>query len=188
MCEAHPVSNGMDKIITVENKKDEKLLRQKTRPFDFSKFSRREAQELVKKMRGFMKQANGVGLSANQIGLNYRVFVAQVPDSQGHLKFYAIFNPEITKTSNEKDVLEEGCLSVPHKYGAVERWNKITLTGFDSRAKKIKIKAWGLLARVFQHEVDHLDGKLFIDKAKSLQEVPVSECLKKREEEIQSKK
>ena len=64
--------------------------------------------------------------------------------------------------------MEEGCLSVPEIFGAVERPEKITLEGFDTGGKKIKIKAWGLLARIFQHETDHLNGILFIDKAKNL--------------------
>lgn len=67
--------------------------------------------------------------------------------------------------------MEEGCLSVPGIYGDVERPEKITLVGQDRYDKKIKIKAWGLLARVFQHEVDHLNGILFIDKAKSIQKI-----------------
>mgnify|MGYP003922156025 CR=1 FL=1 len=114
-----------------------------------------------------MREANGIGLSANQIGLPYRVFVAQVPDLQGRLKFYAIFNPEIVKVSKEKELFEEGCLSIPDKYALVPRYSHIVIKGFDINGKKIKIKAWGLLARVFQHEIDHLDGKLFIDRIKT---------------------
>jgi peptide deformylase len=160
-----------EKIVTIENKESEKFLRKKTVAFDFSKFSKKEIRELIQKMREAMKKANGIGLSANQIGLSYRVFVAQIPDGQGKMKFYAIFNPSIEKFSNEKDVLEEGCLSIPEMYGEVERHSKVTLVGFDQNGKKLKIKAWGLLARVFQHEVDHLDGKLFIDKAKNLHSI-----------------
>ena len=64
--------------------------------------------------------------------------------------------------------MEEGCLSVPEIFGEVERQEKIILEGYDKNGRKIKIKAWGLLARVFQHEVDHLNGKIFIDTAKNL--------------------
>src|SRR3989344_5558254 len=112
-----------------------------------------------------MRTAHGIGLSANQIGLNMRVFVAEVPDAQGGMKSYAIFNPKLEKFSGEKIPFEEGCLSVPLTYGTVERAERVTLTGFDKNGGPVKIKAWGLLARVFQHEVDHLEGKLFIDKA-----------------------
>jgi peptide deformylase len=119
-------------------------------------------------MRQIMRAADGVGLSANQIELPYRLFVAQVPDSQGRLKFYAIFNPEIVKISKKTELFEEGCLSTPSQYGLVPRPTQLTLKGFDMNGKKIKIKAWGLLARVFQHEVDHLNGKLFIDRTKNI--------------------
>lgn len=159
----------MNKIWKTENKQEEKFLRTKTVEFDFKKFSKKEIDALVKQMREIMKEANGVGLSANQIGLPYRVFVAQVPDAQGHVKFYAIFNPKIDKAWDEVETVEEGCLSVPETYGPVERVHRLILSGFDKNGKKIKIKAWGLLARVFQHEVDHLNGKLFVDSAKTLQ-------------------
>lgn len=154
-------------ILTIKNKKDEKFLRQKTTLFDFKTHKKAEIKELIKKMRQAMREANGIGLSANQIGLPYRVFVAQVPDLQGRLKFYAIFNPEIVKVSKEKELFEEGCLSIPDKYALVPRYSHIVIKGFDINGKKIKIKAWGLLARVFQHEIDHLDGKLFIDRIKT---------------------
>ncbi len=122
-------------------------------------------------MREKMKEAHGIGLSANQIGLPYRVFVAQVPSHQGRPKFYAIFNPEIVKQSKETEIMEEGCLSIPGKYGFVERASRIVIKGYDPNGKKIKIKAWGLLARVFQHEIDHLDGKLFIDRTNKVKEI-----------------
>ncbi len=118
-----------------------------------------------------MKSGNGIGLSANQIGLPLRLFVAQLPDDKdnGEMpKFYAIFNPEITKLSEEKCVMEEGCLSVPDIFGEVERPEKITLEGLDKSGKRVKIKAWGVLSRIFQHELDHLNGILFIDRTKEI--------------------
>ncbi len=158
-------------ILLITDKKEETFLRGKTVPFNFTAHPFKEVQTLVKSMRETMKSADGVGLSANQIGLTYRMFVAQVPDSQGQVKFYAIFNPEIIKQSKESETIDEGCLSVPLKFGPVERHYRVTLTGFDMRGKKLKINAWGLLARVFQHEVDHLNGKLFVDKTKILHDV-----------------
>ncbi len=147
----------------IADKKEAKLLRKKTAEFDFKKYSKSEIRDLIKKMREIMKQAQGIGLSANQIGLDLKVFVAQ-PEK----KFYAVFNPEIIKESGETVSMEEGCLSVPGYFGPVERQEKVILSGFDQNHKKVKIKAWGLLARVFQHETDHLNGKLFIDKCKDL--------------------
>lgn len=152
-----------DGIWTIDNKTELKLLRKKLADFDFKKYSKKEIQELIKKMREAMKAASGIGLSANQIGLDLNVFVAQVDG-----KFYSVFNPKITKISKETVNLEEGCLSVPEVFGAVDRPEKITLEGFDKNSRKIKIKAWGLLAKVFQHEFDHLNGIVFVDKATGL--------------------
>lgn len=155
-------------ILTIDSTKNKKFLRKKIAEFDFSKFGRKEIKRLIEDMKKKMKTAQGIGLAANQVGIDAKVFVAQIPDEKGGMKFYAIFNPKIEKTSSIKETLEEGCLSVPKTYGEVERSEKITLTGYDQNGRKIKIKAWGLLARVFQHEVDHLNGILFIDKAKNI--------------------
>jgi len=155
-------------ILTINDKKEEKILRRKTPDFDFSRFKNSEIQETIKKMRIAIKKEHGVGLSANQIGLDWRLFIAEIHDNKGKPKFYAIFNPGIIKISKERIVLEEGCLSVPGIWGLVERPEQIVLIGFDKNGKKIKIKAWGLPARVFQHEIDHLNGVLFIDRTKKL--------------------
>ena len=151
----------MSRILSIEKKTDKKFLRRKSAEFDFKKSSPKEIRELIKKMREVMEAANGIGLAANQIGLDMRVFVAQVEG-----KFYAVFNPEIIKTSKETEVAVEGCLSVPHIMDEVIRSYRITLKGFDKAGKKITIRAWGYLARVLQHEVDHLNGRLFIDHLK----------------------
>lgn len=158
-------------ILVVENKKEEKFLRKKTAAFDFAKFSKKEVNDLIARMRRTMKAANGIGLSANQIGLDLCVFVAEVPDAQGGTKFYAVFNPKLEKTSEETVPYEEGCLSVPGTWGNVVRPARVTVSGFDKHGKPAKVKAWGLLARVFQHEIDHLNGKLFIDRTKEMHKV-----------------
>jgi peptide deformylase len=164
-------------IWTVDVPAEEKFLRKKTTPFEFEKgglrhgekiFSKKEVTDLIGHMKKVMHLANGIGLSANQIGLPYRMFVAQVQGAQGENKFYAVFNPELEKLSSEKEVMEEGCLSVPGFYGDVTRPREATLKGFDKHGRPLKVKAWGLLARVFQHEMDHLNGALFIDKAKNV--------------------
>jgi peptide deformylase len=179
----------MFEIWTIADKKREKFLREKTEKFVFSEkgatvagktFSRSQLNELIAEMRKAMKKANGIGLSANQIGLPYRLFVAEVRGAQGERKFYAVFNPELERMASEKAVAEEGCLSVPDAYGEVSRAAQVVLKGLDKNGKPLKIKAWGLLARVFQHEVDHLNGVLFIDKTKEIYHLPVSERLKKR--------
>ena len=165
----------MSNILTVKNKKDEKFLRRRADDFDFNRFSKKEVGELVAKMRKIMHHAQGIGLSANQIGLNMRLFVAEVPDEKRKgLKFYAVFNPKIEKLDGKTYVLSEGCLSIPLTYGDVERPERIVLLGYDRNNQPIKIKAWGLLARVFQHEMDHLNGMLFIDKAKNIKKLESS--------------
>ncbi|MFA5386416.1 MAG: peptide deformylase [Candidatus Paceibacterota bacterium] len=155
-------------IYIINNKREERFLRQRVSVFDFKKHSKKEVNDLLKTMKEKMKEAEGIGLSANQLGLSCRVFVGRVPSSDGQIKSYAIFNPEITKPSKERTSLMEGCLSVPGLLGIVERPEKITLIGLDKNGKRIKIKAWGILARVFQHETDHLNGIIFIDKAKEV--------------------
>ncbi len=173
------------KIFTINNKKEEKFLRKKTADFGFNKLGKKEISELSGTMRGIMIEARGIGLSANQLGLNLKFFVAQISDKPLKrdennkvimappelMKFYAIFNPEIIKFSEEKIVMEEGCLSVPGIYGLVERPVRITLVGRNENDKKIKIKTSGILARVFQHEFDDLNGILFIDKAEKLHKI-----------------
>jgi peptide deformylase len=152
-------------IWTTDVPVEEKFLRKKVAAFDFSSMSYKQITELTRDMRRIMREANGVGLSANQIGLPYAVFVAEVQGEKGP-KFYSVFNPKIEKANSEKVTMEEGCLSVPGTYGDMTRAAKVTLLGQDAKGRPVKIKAWGLLARVFQHETDHLSGALFIDKCK----------------------
>ena len=156
----------MKTILTIKNKGDERFLRMRVATFNFSAYKRAGITELIRTMRAAMTEARGVGLAANQIGLNISVFVARVDN-----KFYSIFNPTIAEASKEAETMDEGCLSVPEMFGPTSRATKVTLAGFDRNGRSIKIKAWGLLARVFQHEVDHLNGVLFIDKATELRKI-----------------
>ena len=150
-------------VYTIDQKIELKFLRKKTSNFDFKKYSKKELEALLKKMRAAMKKSVGVGLSANQFGLDANFFIAELNG-----KFYAVFNPAIKKGLESEIVMEEGCLSVPEVFGLVPRKEKVVLEGWDKNQKPIRIKAWGLLARIFQHEVDHLNGALFIDKTKKL--------------------
>ncbi len=172
-------------ILVISDRKEELFLHKRTHPWhtgehgmlvvDRIAFTRQELDALLRDMKKKMRRAHGVGLSANQIGLPYRLFVAEIPDPHGNPKFYAVFNPEIEKTGGEKIPREEGCLSVPGVYGEVPRYERVTLRGMDKRGKPLRIKAWGFLAHVFQHETDHLDGTVFIDKARNLHEAPTKE-------------
>lgn len=169
------------KILTINNKKEEKILRTRVDDFDFRKSGKGKIKKIIKEMKKTMIEANGLGLSANQVGLDVRLFVALIsseplkrdennkiiaslPES---MNFCVILNPKIIKFSKKKIAMEEGCLSIPGVYGLVERPERVTIDGQDENGKKIKIQAEGLAARVFQHETDHLNGILFTDKAKS---------------------
>ncbi|MST03944.1 MAG: peptide deformylase [Candidatus Pacebacteria bacterium] len=159
-------------ILTIESKEKEKFLRTKAKDFDFLKYSKKEIKELIAEMKKTMREADGIGLAGNQIGINARIFVAEIPGNQkSRGKFYAIFNPKIAKSDGEETDFEEGCLSVPKTFGKVKRPTNVVLEGMDANGKDIKIKAWGLLARIFQHEMDHLNGSLFIDKAKEIHKI-----------------
>lgn len=148
-----------------------KVLRTKAVPYDFAKHTAAETRELVHTMKQVMHEAQGIGLSANQIGLPWSVFVGQVSNAQGKPKFYALFNPRITWKDDETSAFEEGCLSIPRKYGSVERPDRVVIEAQDRLGKPVKVKAWGLLARMFQHEMDHLHGIVFTDTAKGVHEI-----------------
>jgi peptide deformylase len=115
--------------------------------------------ELVRMMEVIMRQANGIGLAAPQLGILQRIFIYDSGDG-----LHAIINPKILQHKGSQ-VGVEGCLSLPGLYGDVERANEVVVKGVDQYGKPIRIRAEGLTARVIQHENDHLDGILFIDTA-----------------------
>lgn len=127
-------------------------------------FNSSTTKKIIKDLKETLSATkNGIGLAANQIGYSKRIFYVKLPD------FDKIFiNPEITSKSRDKIILEEGCLSVPNKYGLVERFKKIIVKAKDETGKKFKLKAKGLLAHVIQHEIDHLEGILYLSKTKSI--------------------
>lgn len=155
----------MQKIFQLADPADAKVLRKKAVPYDFSAHTPAETRALVDQMKRAMHAAQGIGLSANQIGLPWSLFVGQVASAQGKPKFYAMFNPKITWKDPEVTGFEEGCLSIPGMYGLVQRPEKVVIEAFDRLGKPVKVKAWGLLARMFQHEIDHLNGVVFTDTA-----------------------
>ena len=160
-------------LATIAHSEQEKALRKKTTPFDPTQFKKGELQALVRTMRKIMKHAQGIGLSANQVGLDLNFCIVEPPtEATGNKRvMYALGNLRVVKRSEEMADDEEGCLSVPGLAGMVSRYDKITVEGIDIQGKKTRVKAWGLLARIFQHEMDHLQGGLFIDKAKEVHEV-----------------
>ncbi|GAB4450725.1 MAG: peptide deformylase [Anaerolineales bacterium] len=153
------------KIVTLPDP----VLRRKARPI--TKFDK-DLQTLIDDMVETMREAPGVGLAAPQIGLSERLIVVEYyeheedeENEEAPKKVWAVINPEIIKTSEETLLGVEGCLSIPGLLGEVERHAEIQVRGLNRYGKPLKIKAKGWLARIFQHEIDHLNGVLFTDRA-----------------------
>jgi peptide deformylase len=136
------------------------FLRKKTREVKVKELKDPKMQRLILDMAKTMEVEKGVGLAAPQVGSDLRICTIQADD-----KTYVLINPKIKSSSRKKDIFEEGCLSFPGKFFPVERPIKVKVQARDSEGKKVKIKADGLFARVLQHEIDHLDGILVIDRA-----------------------
>ncbi len=117
-----------------------------------------EIENLIEKMIKIIQENQGVGLAACQIGLAKRIIVVQT--EKGYQEF---INPKILWQSYEKEIMEEGCLSFPQMFLKIKRSKEIELKAFTKQGKSVQIKVQGILARVFQHEIDHLNGVLFID-------------------------
>ena len=128
-------------------------------------------QRLIDDMVETMEKSDGIGLAAPQVFVSRRVIVVRLPEEMAEEGeenagvLFAVVNPEIARASEEMVDGIEGCLSIPGYAGKVLRHQEVTVKGQDRHGKRIRIKARGWLARVFQHEIDHLDGVLFIDRA-----------------------
>lgn len=117
-------------------------------------------RQILEDMVDTMHQSNGVGLAGPQIGLLKRLVVIDLYDDNGPIK---LVNPKIIKQEGEQEV-EEGCLSFPNQFAKIIRPAKVTIEALNENGKKIKIEGEGLLAQAISHELDHLDGILFVDK------------------------
>ena len=127
----------------------------------------KKMRALIEDMADTMYKTEGVGLAAPQVNVSKRIIVVDVHAGSGLI---ALINPEIIHGEGSQIGLE-GCLSVPGYFGDVERFEKVTVKGIDPHNKKVMIKAEGFLARIFQHEIDHLEGHLFIEKATNLRRI-----------------
>lgn len=180
-----PYNKHMANIV----QKDSASLREKSVEIQKSLITSPRIKKIVTQMkRALDSQADGVAIAAPQIGENVRIFAVSkkvfdlsdgaherreeqknLEEKQyGHLVF---INPKLTKLSREKQMLEEGCLSVRWLYGKVKRSVKASIRSYDEHGKVFERGASGLLAQVFQHEMDHLEGILFIDKAIDIREI-----------------
>jgi peptide deformylase len=160
---------GLRKIVTLP----EPILRRKARPVSiFDK----NLQTLIDDMIETMREAPGVGLAAPQVGRSDRLIVVEYADppeeededaepKEVKPKLYVMINPEIVKTSEEKVLGVEGCLSIPGLVGEVERFEMVQIKGLNRHGRPMKVKAEGWLARIFQHEIDHVNGVVFPDRA-----------------------
>jgi peptide deformylase len=122
---------------------------------------------LAEDMAETMDRESGVGLAAPQVGVLERIVVVNTPENEeepGSGELHVVVNPKIIRVSNDQADGLEGCLSIPGYVGEVTRHEAVTIKGQDVKGRKIRINAQGFLARVFQHEIDHLEGELFIDK------------------------
>ncbi len=175
--------------------KDSSVLRKFSEKVDIKEIKSSKIRSIIKEMfEALDSQPDGVALAAPQIGFNLRMFVvskkvveiirksknlAKKSESEDHEKKLDIdlvfINPVLKKVSKETRFLEEGCLSVRYLYGKVKRSRQATIEAYDEDGKKFSRGATGLLAQIFQHEIDHLDGVLFVDKAKDIEEIPPEE-------------
>jgi len=157
------------------------ILRQKAKNIKIEDIKNQETQNLIKKMIKTLEKTKGIGLAAPQIGKSIQLILVRVyNDTSTHINAYddifqnsydnlnnkilILINPKITNKSWKKEIKQEGCLSIPRFFGLVKRSKKITLKALNKNGEKMKFKAENLFARIIQHEVDHLDGMLFIDK------------------------
>ncbi|HNO85997.1 MAG TPA: peptide deformylase, partial [Anaerolineales bacterium] len=150
----------------------EPVLRRKAKPV--TKFDK-ELQTLIDDMIETMREAPGVGLAAPQVNISQQLAVIEYDEDEDEeenedappkpKKLYVIINPEIIKASEEKVMGIEGCLSIPGLQGEVERHQSIQVKALNRHGSPVKLKVDGWMARIFQHEIDHLNGVLFTDRA-----------------------
>lgn len=158
----------------------EEILRQKAQPVEEIND---EIRQLANDMLETMIDADGVGLAAPQIGRSIRMFVIMADDNVKRV----FINPQIIKTSNEVGPYDEGCLSIPQVYETIVRPLQVTVQAYDENGKRFTLDADGLLARCIQHENDHLDGILYIDRGDPDFAKKTEEQFKKRAERAAEK-
>ena len=156
---------------------DNPVLRERAKEVPLAEITSPAIKKILAEMsQALVKEDDGVALAAPQIGKGLRIFIIsgklwQAEDAKEKPADLVFINPKITKLSQTKQKLEEGCLSVRWLYGLVSRASKATVEAYDENGKKFTRSGSGLVAQIFQHEIDHLDGVLFIDKAKKVQRI-----------------
>jgi peptide deformylase len=149
------------------------ILRQMAAAVSPSAIGSIELEGVINKMKAALaKEDDGVAIAAPQIGISQRIFVVSKRASKKFDDDIVFINPEIIRIGKIKEELSEGCLSVRWKYGLVKRATTATVRALNIQGNEFVMSGRGLLAQIFQHEIDHLDGVLFIDKARDVQDVP----------------
>ena len=171
-------------VVIVQN--GDQVLRKISKDIPIQSITKPKTQSILAEMNEALdSQYDGVAIAAPQIGVSLRIFIVsgKVFDedfirgdkpTNHHKKNHSnlvFINPIFKKTSKDRKLMMEGCLSVRPLYGKVRRATRATVIAYDEHGKKFEKEGTGLLAHIFQHEIDHLDGVLFIDKAKDLQEI-----------------
>ena len=140
---------------------------------------------MIDEMFDLMYEANGVGLAANQVDLPFRLFVANLAAEQGEGEELVFINPEISMPRGNEEK-EEGCLSLPGLYAPVKRPEKVHFSAYTLDGQEISGEVDGMLARVIQHEIDHLDGVLFVDRVSTSVSMEVEPTLAQMESQMDS--
>ena len=141
----------------------------------------REIKNIIEQMFFTMYEEKGIGLAATQVNIHKRIIVIDVSENKNEKIF--LINPQIISLSKDLDTMEEGCLSVPGFYESVSRPKTIKVSSLDIDGKQIEFKAEGLLATCIQHEIDHLNGKLFVDHISALKRNRIEKKINKLKKE-----
>lgn len=167
----------MPKIVQIKESKG-KVLREIAKTVSLDEIKTDKFQKIVKDMKDALAtQSDGVALAAPQIAISKRIFIVnpvifkEMEISNENNVSTVFINPEIIKKSNDNKLMDEGCLSVRPLYGKVRRSTRATVSALNEFGEKFELEATGLLAQIFQHETDHLNGVLFIDKATEIYEL-----------------
>lgn len=174
------------KITDIVTQVGNPVLRKKAKDVPVKEILNKKIQVLLTYMKEVLdKEPHGAALAAPQIGESFRIFILservfsgegekQKESAQARVEHFVFINPKIIKRSRRKNILDEGCLSVRGIYGKISRHAQVTVEAYDAQGKKFTRGASGLMAEAFQHEIDHLDGILFIDKAEKTWEEKTS--------------
>jgi len=170
------------RLVTNDSPTGDRALRRKCRPV---KGNGPVITRLIERMLVTVKNQEGVGIAAPQVGVNRRLILVQRLDKEPETPFVAYRNPEITRMSKATVVGWEGCLSIPAGFGRVRRARSIVIAFDDAGGNRCEEKVKGFTARIFQHEIDHLDGVLFIDRMEPGALLPEAAYRKLRQQEKQ---